>query len=120
MVIDHIPQYVFWKDSNSRYLGCNANYFKAAGYDNVDEIISKTDFDLPWSKEEAEFQHMVDRRIMDNDAPEFRIQETRKNADGTIMEMETNKIPLHGPQGNVIGILGTYEDVTECNKAKKC
>src|SRR5208337_4712163 len=33
--------------------------------------------------------------------------------------VETNKVPLHDTQGNVIGILGTYEDITERRRAEE-
>ncbi len=39
--------------------------------------------------------------------------------DGTIAWLETNKVPLHDAQGEVVGILGSYEDITERKKAEE-
>ncbi|MBF0552638.1 MAG: PAS domain S-box protein, partial [Deltaproteobacteria bacterium] len=50
-ILNSVPQYIFWKDHNSVYLGCNYAFTKAAGIQNVEEIVGKTDFDLPWSLE---------------------------------------------------------------------
>ncbi len=35
LVMDNIPQFIFWKDTSLVYLGCNENYAKAAGVQNV-------------------------------------------------------------------------------------
>jgi len=47
LVIDSIPQYIFWKDINSVYLGCNRRFALLAGVGSPDKIVGKTDFDLP-------------------------------------------------------------------------
>jgi PAS domain S-box-containing protein len=113
LVMDTIPQVIFWKDRNSQYLGCNRNFAHAAGVSSPDEIVGKTDYEMPWTKEESDFYRSCDKRIMDTNTPEFRIRETQLTADGQQTIVETNKAPLHDDAGNVIGILGTYEDITE-------
>jgi len=45
------PQLIFWKDKNSVYLGCNRNFAQVVGVGNM--ISLKTDYDFPWTKEEA-------------------------------------------------------------------
>ncbi|VAX15599.1 diguanylate cyclase/phosphodiesterase (GGDEF & EAL domains) with PAS/PAC sensor(s), partial [hydrothermal vent metagenome] len=112
MVMDNIPQYIFWKDFNSVYKGCNKNFAKAAGAGAPEEIIGKSDFDMPWKKEEIDSYRECDRRVMDTNAPEYHIVETQRRADGKNLWVNTNKVPLHDPDGKVIGILGTYEDIT--------
>ncbi|MCW9056040.1 MAG: ATP-binding protein [Gammaproteobacteria bacterium] len=119
LVMDNVPQFIFWKDLDSNYLGCNANFIKATGFDSLDEIIGKSDYDMPWATEEANFYRECDRRIMDSDTAELHIQETQHTPDGATIYVDTNKIPLHDSQGKVIGILGSYEDVTERKKAEK-
>jgi two-component system, cell cycle sensor histidine kinase and response regulator CckA len=49
---------------------------------------------------------------MSSDKAEYHIIEPQQNADGKQAWLETNKIPLHDAAGNVVGILGTYEDIT--------
>jgi len=113
LVIDNIPQHIFWKDRNSVYLGCNRNFAKDAGYDDPACIVGKTDYDLPWKKEEADFFVEYDRRVMEADKPILHIIEPQLQADGKEAWLDTNKIPLHDVHGNVVGILGTFEDITE-------
>lgn len=113
IVIDNLPEFIFWKDRQSVYLGCNENFAKVAGLAHHREIVGKTDFDLPWKKEEAEFFRQVDARIMESGLAEYHIVEPQFQADGKQAWLDTNKIPLIDDSGNVVGILGTYEDITE-------
>lgn len=112
LVMDNIPQLIFWKDRNSVYLGCNSNFARVAGVNSPEQIVGKTDYDLPWKKEESDWFRKCDSRVMETNTPEYRITETQLQADGKESWVETNKIPLHDAAGNVVGILGTYEDIT--------
>jgi PAS domain S-box-containing protein len=50
---------------------------------------------------------------MESGTPELHIIESQRQADGKQAWLDTNKIPLHDGEGRVVGILGTYEDITE-------
>ncbi|MEW6351507.1 MAG: PAS domain S-box protein, partial [Thermodesulfobacteriota bacterium] len=45
LILDTIPQRVFWKDLNSVYVGCNKLLVQDAGYDDPSELIGKTDYE---------------------------------------------------------------------------
>ncbi|MBN2501811.1 MAG: PAS domain S-box protein [Anaerolineales bacterium] len=113
LVMNTIPQHIFWKDQNSVFLGCNDNFAEVAGLSFPTEIIGKTDFDLPWSEEQARAFREDDRMVMESDQPVFHIIEPQLQADGRQAWLDTSKVPLHDNEGNVVGILGTYEDITE-------
>ncbi len=113
LIVDSIPSYIFWKDKNSVYLGCNKNFAKRAGVGTPENIVGKTDYDLAWTKEEADFFVDVDRRVMQKGIGEYRINEPQTEPNGRIAWIETNKIPLRNADGQVFGILGTFEDITE-------
>ena len=118
-VMENVPQGIFWKDRHSTYLGCNNVFARAAGLASGAEIIGKTDYDLPWSPEQTASFREYDRRIMENDTPEYHIIEQQREVNGKLAWLETNKVPLHDAQGKVIGILGTYEDITERKRAEE-
>jgi PAS domain S-box-containing protein len=113
LVIDHVPQFIFWKDINSVYLGCNQHFAKMAGVKLPEQIVGKTDFDLPWKPEETEKFRADDKRIMKNDASEYHLIETIVTANGQQIWANTSKVPLHNERGRVIGVLGSVEDITE-------
>jgi PAS domain S-box-containing protein len=119
LVMDNIPQSIFWKDRNSVFLGCNRNFARIVELSNPLEIIGKTDYDLTSKKEEADFFREWDARVMGTDTPEYHIIEPLRPAKGKQLWLDTNKIPLHDSEGNVIGILGTFEDITERKQAQE-
>ena len=112
-VLDTIPVAVFWKDRNLRYLGGNRTWLNAVGSKSSEAVIGKSDYDLPWEKTQADSFREDDRRVMESGTAEFNIIEPYLRADGTQAWARTNKVPLRDADGNIIGILGTYEDITE-------
>jgi PAS domain S-box-containing protein len=113
VVLDALPFCVFWKDRDSVGLGCNQALANVAGLNSPKEYIGKTDYDLPWTTEEAKFFRECDHRVMDSGEAELNIIESQKQANGAIAWLETSKIPLIDPNGTVIGILGAFHDITE-------
>jgi PAS domain S-box-containing protein len=75
--------------------------------------VGKSDFDLPWKDTEAEHYRGYDRQVMSSGKPEYHIIETQLQADGRKAWVDTNKVPLRDGDGEVIGILGTFEDITD-------
>jgi PAS domain S-box-containing protein len=118
LIMNNIPQGIFWKDRNSIYLGCNNVFAKAAGLESPKSIVGKNDDELPWLPEQAKSFQEYDRKVMESDTPEYHIVEPQQEAGGRLAWIETNKVPLHDTKGNVIGILGTYEDITERKKVE--
>jgi PAS domain S-box-containing protein len=117
--MDSVPQAVFWKDLNSVYLGCNAVFARHAGLSSPQEVIGKSDYDLPWRKEETDYFRAGDQRVMDNNKGEFHIIESQLQADDKQAWVETNKVPLHNSSGEVVGVLGTYDDITDRLQAER-
>jgi PAS domain S-box-containing protein len=112
-VISTIPHFVFWKDLDSIYQGCNAQFSQACGLDSPEDIVGKSDYELAWTTEESDGYRQCDRQVMDNDAPMLNIEETQEQADGNTLAVLTSKVPLRGESGEVVGILGIYLDISE-------
>ena len=119
LVMDNIPAFIFWKDRDSAYQGCNQNFAEVAGFNSPEELIGKTDYDSAWKKEEADFFREIDRRVMESDQAELNIIEPQLQASGKQAWLSTNKIPLHDETGQVIGILGMFTDITERIEAEE-
>jgi PAS domain S-box-containing protein len=111
-VLDTIPQRVFWKDLDSRYVGCNKPLAQDCGYKDPSELIGKTDYETK-SAATADIYRADDRNVMEGNQPKVNYEEPQIKADGTQGWLRTSKVPLHDKDGKVIGVLGTYEDITE-------
>ncbi|MBN2019697.1 MAG: PAS domain S-box protein [Sedimentisphaerales bacterium] len=119
VVMDSVPQAIFWKDHNLSYIGCNAVFARHAGFSSPQEVIGKNDFQLPWRKEEAEYFRQSDLRIMSSNKGEYHMIESQLQADGKQAWVEVNKVPLCNSAGQTVGVLGTYEDITERLQAER-
>ena len=111
-VLNTIPQRVFWKDLNCTYVGCNRAFATDAGLNNPAEIIGKSDFELAWSGT-ADRYRADDKRIMEQGSTKLNFDEPQSRADGSLLWLRTSKLPLWDREGKVIGVIGTYEDITE-------
>ena len=117
-VINASPQSVFWKDRNSIYLGCNERFARSAGLARSDEIVGKSDFDLPRPRKDAERYVADDAEVMEKNEPKLHFTEQLQLADGRRIWIDTSKVPLTDVQGRVYGILGMHEDVTQRKAAE--
>ena len=112
-VFDTFPLSVFWKDRDSCYLGCNQNFARDANLSASTDIIGKTDYDLPWGAIVADAHRADDRQVIDSGIAKLGTIEQQTRADGSSIWVETNKVPLRNRQGETLGVLGTYQDITE-------
>jgi two-component system cell cycle sensor histidine kinase/response regulator CckA len=113
LILNTVPQSIFWKDREGRYLGCNQVFADAAGLNNPAEIIGKTDFDLPWPLTEAEAYRADDRQVLESGQAKLHIIEPLQTADGARLWIDTSKLPLTDVDGQPYAVLGVYEDVTD-------
>lgn len=118
-IIETVPHFVFWKDRNSVFLGCNRALAERAGLDDPADIVGKTDYDLAWKTEESDFFRKVDAEIMASGEPQLNIEEPQQQADGTEATLLTSKVPLRAPDGEVIGVLGVFADITDLKRSEQ-
>lgn len=112
-VLDTFPLSVFWKNRQSVYLGCNRNFLQDANLSSVTDIVGKTDHDMPWRETEAALYQADDFQVMETDTAIIGQIETQSTGNGQTTWLETNKLPLHNLEGDVIGVLGTYQDISK-------
>ena len=113
LVLDTIPIRIFWKDRNSVYLGGNKHFAQDAGFEDPADIVGKSDFEMGW-REQAERYRFDDRSVMDAGLAKLNFEEpqSRDNKEG-LAWLRTSKVPLRNTLGETLGVLGTYEDITE-------
>lgn len=111
-VVDNVPYCIFWKDKDSRYLGCNKNFAALDGRSSPRELVGKTDFDTAW-RQHAESYRAFDRATMERGVPLLHQEEITHDDQGREMYILTSKVPLRNDSGEVIGLLGIIVDITE-------
>jgi PAS domain S-box-containing protein len=111
-IINAIPVRVFWKDKDLVYLGCNAIFARDAGFADPKDVVGKDDYQMGW-RDQAELYRADDRQVIENGRPKLLIEEPQTTPDGNTIVLLTSKIPLRSSEGEIIGVLGTYMDITE-------
>ena len=115
-LVEHLPQRVFLKDTSSAYVACNTNYAQDMGLDGPDDIAGLRDYDL-CPRELADKYHADDARIMATDCSEER-EETYAR-DGQLTWVRKLKTPYRDADGQIMGVFGIFEDITEQKRASE-
>ncbi|NPT42642.1 EAL domain-containing protein [Paraburkholderia sp. 1N] len=110
-VMDNIPQRIFWKDQESRYLGCNMAFARDAGLSYPEQVVGKSDSDMPW-RAFAALLNEHDKEVVTTGVPKMNF-EVDLVIDGVHRTTVTSKLPFTDSDGRVLGVLGSYTDITE-------
>ena len=116
-LIRTLPDLVWLKDRDGRFLFCNARFERLLGA-KEEEIIGKTDYDF-MDKDLADFFREKDRIAIERGGPSVNEEEVVFADDGHKELLETIKTPLQGAKGEVIGVLGIARDITERKKSEQ-
>jgi PAS domain S-box-containing protein len=116
-IVNTAPMRIFWKDRESRYLGCNLAFTRDAGLSNPEELIGKDDYQLPWKEQAGKFR-ADDGQVIDTGLAKLAYEEQLASSDGELLWIRTSKVPLRNEQQEIIGMLGIYEDITERKQLK--
>ena len=116
-IVDTVPMRVFWKDKDLRYLGCNPAFAKDSGNQTPDELIGKDDYQMGW-REQAESYRADDQKVIDSGQSILSFEEPQTTPDGGVIWLRTSKVPLYNDQGEVYGVLGIYDDISEQREAR--
>jgi len=114
-LVEHLPQRIFLKDLNSVYLSCNLTYARDLGI-TPEQIIGKDDFAFH-PPELAKSYRDDDHTVME--ANQLKDIEERYIAEGQEHWIHTIKVPYHDEHGQVIGVLGIFEDITEHKRGEE-
>ena len=117
--VDALPFPLFWKDAQSVYVGANREQALRSGLPAGGSVAGLSDDDLPWTPQEAAAFRADDQRVMTSGEPMPLIVETQHLIGKGERLCETHKSPLRDARGQVIGVVGWYEDVTEREAQRK-
>ncbi|MFZ4557988.1 MAG: PAS domain S-box protein, partial [Pseudanabaena sp.] len=112
-VLDCLPLAVFWKDRQSALLGCNQVFATVTGLTSPREAVGKSNSDFSFSEEEKLKYILDDQEVMESGVAKIGIQETITLPNGNISWLETNKTPLIDSLGEVVGVVCTFQDISD-------
>ncbi|AHM57882.1 signaling protein (plasmid) [Peptoclostridium acidaminophilum DSM 3953] len=119
LVLDTVPIGIFWKNSKLEYLGCNRVFSSIAGLKDASEIVGLDDLKISWSEGLGEVYRHEDRDIIASGESKLNYEVFLREYSGEERWIRKNKVPITDRSNVNIGILGTYEDITEKKRAEE-
>ncbi len=115
-MIDQVPDYLFVKDTESRFLVANRAVAADLGLQPKD-LIGKTDFDLHRTELARKFFD-DEQKVIRSGKPQVDIEEFVLDVSGKQKWLSTSKVPLRDSRNEIIGIVGVSRDITERKQAE--
>jgi two-component system, sensor histidine kinase and response regulator len=116
-LIDHLPDCIYVKDTQGRFLAANLATARIMAAADPDELVGKTDADF-YPPEQAARYRAEEEEILRSGQPIVDKDESRKDATGNPRTIVTTKVPLRDSQGNIFGLIGISREVVENGHAK--
>jgi sigma-B regulation protein RsbU (phosphoserine phosphatase) len=111
-LMEHLPDKIYFKDIESRFIFANKAKLAQHGLTEESEMLGKTDLDF--FREDRARQAMADElRTMTSGKAIVDQEEQNVWADGHVTWVSTTKLPLRDAEGNIIGTFGLSRDITK-------
>jgi two-component system, cell cycle sensor histidine kinase and response regulator CckA len=117
-LIDNVPDLIFQKDRESRYVLANRSIAHIVGLGDPRELIGRTDAEI-FGKEIADKFMADDRTVIETGVTLDNIEEPVMSAAGTLTWLLTTKVPLRDKAGRVTGLVGIGRDISDRKKAEE-
>jgi two-component system sensor histidine kinase/response regulator len=110
-LIDSIPDFIYAKDLECRFLIANEACGRIIGREPA-ELIGKSDFDF-YPREIAQEFYEDEQRVIRSGESLVNRQEVVVDLEGNRFHLLTTKVPLRNAQGQVVGIMGVGRNITQ-------
>ncbi|MCV9963346.1 EAL domain-containing protein [Pararhizobium sp. BT-229] len=117
-MVNHIPDYIYAKDLDGRFLIANRATVADNGFEEMQQLLGKTDYDLH-PAEAVDHMAATERQVIETGQPIFGMEERAFVSKGYERWLMTSKVPLRNKQGQTIGIVGVSRDITDRKKAER-
>ncbi|HET9906552.1 MAG TPA: PAS domain S-box protein [Anaerolineales bacterium] len=115
MMLDHMPDQIYFKDAQSRFIRNSRSQATALGLNDPADIVGKSDFDFfPHAQQSFE----IEQEIMRSGTPIVNQEELVRWPDGTETWVSTTKVPLRDQAGDIVGTFGISRDISERKRAE--
>jgi putative nucleotidyltransferase with HDIG domain/PAS domain S-box-containing protein len=118
-IVDAFKIRLLWKDRDSRYLDCNQAFAEDVGFKSPQDVIGKTEFDMPWEEKTVQYHLQTDRKVMDSGEPLLSLEQELAEQQGRKSWILKSKLPVRDKDGIVNGVLVLYQDMTLFKELEK-
>ena len=115
ILLDNVPDCIYFKDAESRFLRVNKAESRLLGTRNEEEANGRTDFDF-FAPQFAEAAYRDERDIVTTGHPLVSKLEEVNTPSGHRW-LNATKVPIKDESGRVVGIVGVSRDITDWKEA---
>ncbi|MGB6720488.1 MAG: EAL domain-containing protein [Terracidiphilus sp.] len=115
--LEHIPDNVFFKDRNSRFVRISRAMANYCGLADPVEAVHKSDSDI-FTSEHADQAFVDEQEIIRTGEAKIGIEEKETWQDGHESWVLTTKVPLKDRHGQIIGTMGIAHNITDRKQAE--
>lgn len=116
-LIDNIPDFMYVKDTQSRFIVANHYLARMVGLQSAQELIGKSDFDFfPAKLAQGFFED--EQKLIQSGEPLYNQEESGLDDNGRPLRVLTTKVPLKDNSGRVTGLAGVGRDITDRKRAE--
>ena len=113
-----LPDFTYIKDRQSRFAAVNIAIAQFHGFNQPDDMIGKTDFDVV-AADRAKASFEREQQVMRTNKPLLDFEELFVDDAGQERWFSTSKVPLQNAAGQVIGLAGVTRDVTDDKRLRR-
>ena len=114
-MINYVPDFIYAKDRDGRFLFANRAIVLNNGFTHVDELIGLTDAEIHPMADAHKIDE-VERRVMETGEPDLGVEEQRLKGAGWLM---MSRVPLRDRNENIIGVVGASRDISARKRAEE-
>lgn len=112
-IINALPYCIFTKDIDLNYTACNLRFVQNTGFCDASEILGQSDFEMPWTKEQALLYRADDLLIIKNREPKLNYLEFQQAKTGEERINLVSKWPIISADNQVIGLICIYNNMMD-------
>ena len=123
-ILSILPGHVWWTDRDGKILGCNNLMAKHCGHNNAEGLLGKSTIDLYSSivsgktnASAVKYTDTIDQKVIQQDVT-FEGEETGE-INKEIRTFYSHKTPLKDLDGNITGLVGIAQDITELKETQE-
>jgi len=117
-LLENSPDWIFFKDRESRFIRTNTGHAKMMGCDDPRDVVGKTDFDF-FPPEDAQRFYDEEQQIMASGQPVIAREWSVPSSSGEILWVSEHKIPIKDKEGRVVGLVGFSTNITSRKRAEE-
>jgi PAS domain S-box-containing protein len=111
-LLNLLPDYIYFKDKDSKFIKVSKSMLPLFPYDNLEDMIGKSDFDFHPEDKAKEFFN-EEMQIMNSRKGFVDKIDHQKTNTGVDQWMAVTKLPLLDERGRAIGTFGISKDITK-------